>query len=78
MKKEIAKELRENAAIVASKKDGKDIRNAITDSFVALATIIEEDEIPLKKIVSQFYYKGIWTGVVTIQVIIIIVLIVNR
>lgn len=47
MKKEIAKELRENAAIVASKKDGKDIRNAITDSFVALATVIEEDEIPL-------------------------------
>lgn len=36
MRIEIAKELRKNAGIVASEKDGKAIRNALSNSLEAL------------------------------------------
>lgn len=58
MKKEIAKELRENAAIIATEIEGKKIRHALTDSFLGLAILIEEEEIPLKKWPRRCIIKG--------------------
>lgn len=74
MKKEIAKELRENAAIIATEIEGKKIRHALTDSFLGLAILIEEEEIPLKKMASKVYYKGILTGILMANVICILMM----
>lgn len=63
MRIEIAKELRKNAGIVASEKDGKAIRNALSNSLEALSLIIEEEELPIKKMVSAYYLRGILSGV---------------
>lgn len=63
MKIEIAKELRKSAGIVASVKSGQEIRDAISNSLEALATLIEEEEIPIKRMVLSYYLRGVLTGI---------------
>ena len=60
MRIEIAKELRKNAGIVASVKSGQEIRNVLSNSLETLATLIEEEEIPIKKTVFSHYLRRVW------------------
>ena len=62
-KNTIAKELRKNAGIIASEKNGQKIRNSLSDSLEALAVLIEDEELPIKKMVSVYYLRGILTGI---------------
>ena len=63
MKKEVAKELRKNAGIIASARYGKEIRNAMSNSLEALASFTDEEELPVKKIMDRCYLKGITWGI---------------
>lgn len=74
MKIEIAKELRKNAGIVASMKSGQEIRNAISNSLEALAILIEEEEIPIKRMVLSYYLRGVLTGVGIVWIVLVILM----
>lgn len=78
VKKEIVKKLRENAGIIASSKYGRDVRNALCNSITDISLIIEEEELPVKKLVLRYYLKGVVTGSVAIQVLIIVGIIVYK
>ena len=58
----IGKELRRNAAIVATAREGIEVRHAIEDSLLLLAVAAEDKEIPLNKHKSLAYRNGILTG----------------
>ena len=74
MKIEIAKELRKNAVIVASMKSGQEIRNAISNSLEALAALIEEEEIPIKRMVLSYYLRGVLTGVGIVLIVLVLLM----
>lgn len=78
IKNKIAKELRENAGIIASEKSGQKIRNALCNSLIDLATLIEDEEIPLKRSMYSCYLKGAFMGTVILQIVIVILLAVNK
>lgn len=58
----IGKELRKNASIVATAREGTDVRHAIEDSLLLLAVAAEDKEISLNKHRSLAYRNGILTG----------------
>lgn len=74
MKIEIAKELRKNAGIVASMKSGQEIRNAISNSLEALAALIEEEEIPIKRMVLSYYLRGVLTGIGIVLIVLVLLM----
>ena len=78
MKKEVAEELRKNAGIIASARYGQEIRNALSTSLEALASFIEEEELPIKKMVAIFYLKGITWGIGIAACIIGVLTMINR
>ena len=65
MKTAVAEELRKQAGIVASAKFGKDIRNAISASLTDIALVLEEEEIPVRKMAVRIYFRGIITRNIT-------------
>lgn len=78
MKKEVAKELRKNAEIIASAHYGKVSRNAMSNSLEALASFIEAEEIPVRKLVAMGYLKGCIWGLVIAALIMGIVTAIER
>lgn len=74
MKIEIAKELRKSAGIVASVKSGQEIRDAISNSLEALATLIEEEEIPIKRMVLSYYLRGVLTGIGIVLIVLVLLM----
>lgn len=67
MRIEIAKEIRKNVGIMASAKSGQEIRNAISNSLEALATLIEEEEIPIKKMIFSHYLRRVWIVILVLS-----------
>ena len=68
----IGKELRKNAAIVATAKEGIEVRHAIEDSLLLLAVAAEDKEISLNKYKSLAYRNGILTGLGIALLVIVI------
>lgn len=77
MKDTIAEELRKQAGIVASAKFGKDIRNAISASLTDIASVLEEEEIPVRKMAAKIYFRGIVTGLLLMNLLAMVLLVVN-
>ena len=71
MKDTVAKELRARAGIIASAKFGKDIRNAISSSLTDIASVLEEEEIPVRKMAVKMYFRGIITGLLLMNLLVI-------
>ena len=69
MKKYISDEIRKNIGVIASAKTGNEIRQALEASLLAIVTIIEQDEIPLRKFASRMYFKGMITGLLGANII---------
>ena len=74
MKAEIAKELRKNAGSIATGRTGREIRNALSSSLEALATLVEEEELPIKKMVFSYYLRGVLAGIGILLIVLVILL----
>lgn len=69
MKAIMADEIRKNAGIIATAKKGTDIRHAMEDGFITIAAAIEQDEIPVRRLACRLYFRGIVTGLLTMNLI---------
>lgn len=78
MKKEVAQELRKSAGIIASAHYGKEIRNAMSNSLETLASFIEEEELPVKKVMNRCYLRGITWGIGIAVCIIMVLTMIGR
>ena len=73
----LLKEVRAQAGIIASAKFGKDIRNAISSSLTDIASVLEEEEIPVRKMAVKMYFRRIITGLSLMNLLVMILLVVN-